>query len=103
MEGISERHPFGRETLFKQVGALAGATMLWLLSLASLGSSQRPAVVAQGASLIVLAVVLTAALPWHRLPDVLKVVPPMLAILVWRSLHVSLYPGRLSHSTSVLI
>src|SRR5438128_1464243 len=103
VEGISERHPFGRETLFKQVGALAGATMLWLLSLASLGSSQRPAVVAQGASLIVLAVVLTVALPWHRLPDVLKVVPPMLAILVGIRLQVLLDAGLWSDSTYLLM
>src|SRR2546425_5959395 len=104
MDGISERPPFGREALFKQVGALAGATMLWLLSLVSLASSQRrPAVVAQGASLIVLAVVATAALPWHRLPDVLKVVPPMVALLVGVRLQVLLDAGMWSDSAYLLM
>jgi len=104
MEGISERRPFGREALFKQVGALAGATMLWLLSLVSVTSSQRrPAVVAQGASLIVLAVVVTVALPWHRLPDAMKVVPPMVTLLVGVRLQVLLDAGLWSDSAYLLM
>ena len=104
MDGISERRPFGREALFKQVGALVGATMLWLLSLVSLAPSQhRPAVVAQGASLIVVAVVMTVALPWHRLPDALKVVPPMIALLIGVRLQVLLDAGLWSESTYLLM
>jgi len=104
MDGISERLPFGREALFKQVGALVGATMLWLLSLVSLAPSEhRPAVVAQGASLIVVAVVMTVALPWHRLPDALKVVPPMIALLIGVRLQVLLDAGLWSESTYLLM
>src|SRR3989442_12636941 len=104
MDGISERRPFGREALFKQVGALVGATMLWLLSLVSLAPSQhRPAVVAQGASLIVVAVGRTVAVPWHRLPDALKVVPPLIALLVGVPRQGVPDAGLWSESTYLLI
>lgn len=104
MHGVWERRPFGRDALFKQIGAVTGATMLWLLSLASLASSgRRPAVVAQGASLIVLAVVVTVAVPWHRLPDGLKVVPPMVTILVGVRLQVLLDAGLWSDAAYLLM
>ena len=104
MEGISERRPLGRETLFKQIGALAGAMMLWLLSLASLASSgRRPAIIAQGASLIVLVVVATVALPWSRLPEVSKVVPPIIALLVGVRIQVLLDAELWSASAYLLL
>ena len=78
--------------------------MLWLISLVSLAPSQHPpAVVAQGASVIVLAVVATVALPWHRLPDALKVVPPMVALLVGVRLQVLLDAGPWSESAYLLM
>jgi diguanylate cyclase (GGDEF)-like protein len=103
VEGIWERRPFGRESLFKQIGPLTGAVMLWLLSVTSLDISHRPAVVAQGASLVVLAVLATVALPWHRLPDALKVVPPLMVALVGVRLQVLLDAGLWSDSAFLLL
>jgi len=104
VEAFWERRAFGREALFKQIGPLTGAMMLWLLSVTTLESPQhRPAVVAQGASLIVLAVLTTVALPWHRLPDALKVVPPMVVALVGVRLQVLLAAGPWSDSAFLLL
>jgi diguanylate cyclase (GGDEF)-like protein len=75
--------PFNRDVLFRQIGPLVGALMMGLLyaSAARIGDGRETAV-AQGATLIGLTVVLTVALPWRRLPEFLKIGPPLLFLLV---------------------
>jgi diguanylate cyclase (GGDEF)-like protein len=74
--------PFSREALFRQIGPLAGAVMMWLLYvLAPKVAEGRSTDVIRGATLLGTTVVLTVSLPWRRLPEFLKVAPPL--IYLW--------------------
>jgi len=94
----------GRETLFRQIGPLAGATMLWLLAgTVPSTADSRPGFEFQAGAVIAVAIVLTVIVPWHRLPDFLKAIPPILALLVGVRLQLLLDVSPWSASAFVLL
>jgi diguanylate cyclase (GGDEF)-like protein len=73
---------FSRETLFRQIGPLVGAILLWLVySDTPRLPDEYSETIIWGAALIALAVVLTVLLPWHRLPRFARLVPPLVYLL----------------------
>jgi diguanylate cyclase (GGDEF)-like protein len=79
--------PLSRESLFRQVGPLVGATLMGLLVLALPHSSDPPSAVNMGliftaALLTTLTVAATTFLPWKRLPATLQALPPVLYMVV---------------------
>jgi diguanylate cyclase (GGDEF)-like protein len=73
---------FSREALFRQIGPLVGAVLLWLVYS---DSQKMPELSSQtviwAAALIALAVVLTVLVPWHRLPRFAMLVPPLVYVV----------------------
>jgi diguanylate cyclase (GGDEF)-like protein len=69
---------FSREALFRQIGPLVAAVLLWLVYS---DSQEMPELSSQtvvwAAALIALAGVLTVLVPWHRLPRFAMLVPPL--------------------------
>lgn len=74
---------FSRDTLFRQIGPLVGAVLLWLVySETPKLPDEYTGTVMWGAALIAAAVALTVLLPWERLPRFARVAPPLVYLLV---------------------
>jgi diguanylate cyclase (GGDEF)-like protein len=79
--------PLSRESLFRQVGPLVGATLMGLLALAiphsnDAHSGVNMALILEAALLTTATVAATAFLPWNRLPAMLQAAPPVLYMVV---------------------
>lgn len=73
---------FSRDALFRQIGPLVGAVLLWLVY----SDSPKPpdyfsGTLIWGAALISLAILLTLMVPWHRLPRFAMLVPPVVYVI----------------------
>lgn len=69
---------FSRDAMFRQIGPLVGAVLLWLeYSDSPKASDYFSGTLLWGAGLIALAVALTLLAPWHRLPRFAMLVPPV--------------------------
>ncbi len=74
----AQPQPFGRDTLFRQVGPLLGAALLVVLSFAiSQATRAEGRLLVQAATLTALTAAAMALVPWHRVPGVLKVAPAL--------------------------
>lgn len=83
MRATNYSQSFSREALFRQIGPLIGAVLLWLVySDNAKTPDEYSATIVWGAALIALAVALTVLLPWHRLPRFAMVAPPFVYVLV---------------------
>jgi diguanylate cyclase (GGDEF)-like protein len=82
MRTTEHSEDFSRDTLFRQIGPLVGAVLLWLVH------SDSPKVpdhysqtLVWAAGLIALAGVLTLVLPWERLPRFAMLLPPLVYVV----------------------
>jgi diguanylate cyclase (GGDEF)-like protein len=72
---------FSRDVLFRQIGPLVGAVLLWLVYSDSPSPTDYfSGTLLWGAGLIALAVALTLLVPWHRLPRFAMLVPPVVYV-----------------------
>ena len=82
MRTTNSSQSFSRETLFRQIGPLVGAVLLWLVySDSPKIPDEYTETVVWAAALIVLAVILTVVVPWHRLPRFAMLVPPLVYVV----------------------
>jgi len=83
MRTINYPQSFSRDALFRQIGPLVGAVLLWLVYADTPRlPDEYAATVVWGAGLIAAAVALTVLLPWQRLPRFARIVPPLVYVLV---------------------
>lgn len=82
MRTTNHSQSISRDALFRQIGPLVGAVLLWLVY------SNSPKIpdyyshtVVWAAGLIALAVVLTVLVPWQRLPRFAILVPPLVYVI----------------------